>query len=62
VLSRTGEEQQRLILKYPYSSGQELALALKAAQLKFSGGMTKTNAAGRVSRAVRIRMDDPEVI
>ena len=62
VLSRTGEEQQRLILKYPYSSGQELAPALKAAQLKFSAGMTKTNAAGRVSRAVRIRMDDPEVI
>ena len=62
VVSRSGEEQQRLILKYPYSSGIELALALKSAQLKFAAGMTKTNAAGRVSRAIRIRMDDPEVI
>jgi primosomal protein N' (replication factor Y) len=62
VLSRTGEEQQRLILKYPYSSGHELALTLKAAQLRFTSGMTKTSVAGRVSRAVRIRMDDPEVI
>jgi primosomal protein N' (replication factor Y) len=62
VLSRTGEEQQRLILKYPYASGHELALTLKAAQLRFTSGMTKTSAAGRVSRAVRVRMDDPEVI
>lgn len=62
VLSRTGEEQQRLILKFPYSSGHELALTLKAAQLKFTTGMTKTSSTGRVSRAIRIRMDDPEVI
>lgn len=62
VLSRTGEEQQRLILKYPYSHGHELALTLKAAQLRFTTGMTKTSSTGRVSRAVRIRMDDPEVI
>ena len=62
VLSRTGEDQQRLVLKYTYTSGHELALTLKAAQLRFTAGMTKTSAAGRVSRAVRIRMDDPEVI
>lgn len=62
VLSRTGEEQQRLILKYSYTAGHELALTLKASQLRFTAGLTKTSTAGRVSRAVRIRMDDPEVI
>lgn len=62
VLSRTGEDQQRLVFKFPYSTGHELAQTLKAAQLRFTAGMTKTSATGRVSRAVRIRMDDPEVI
>lgn len=62
VRGKTGTEQQRLILKYPYSAGPHLAEALRAAQLRMSAGMTKTSATGRVSRAVRIRMDDPEVI
>ncbi len=62
VTSKTGEDQQRLVLKYAYATGLELAMALKAAQLRYSTGLTKTSATGRVSRAVRIRMDDPEVI
>jgi primosomal protein N' (replication factor Y) len=60
--SKTGENQHRLVMKYSYSRGAELSEALRAAQLKVSAGMTKTSASGRVSRAIRVRMDDPEVI
>ncbi|MFY7862570.1 MAG: primosomal protein N', partial [Rhodoluna sp.] len=60
--SNTGENQHRLVMKYSYSRGAELSESLRAAQLKVSAGMTKTSASGRVSRAIRVRMDDPEVI
>jgi len=60
--SKTGQEQQRLVMKYSYSAGAQLADALRAAQLKLTAGSTKTSANGRVSRAIRLRMDDPEVI
>lgn len=59
---KSGEELQRLVMKYPYSSTGALSEALRAAQLKVSGGLTKTSPTGRVSRAIRVRMDDPEVI
>jgi hypothetical protein len=62
VRSKTGDEEQRLVIKYPYSAGAQLADALRAAQLKLTAGSTKTGASGRVSRAIRLRMDDPEVI
>jgi primosomal protein N' (replication factor Y) len=62
IRSNTGENQQRLVIKYPYSRGNELSDSLRAAQLKVSAGMTKTSTSGRVSRAIRVRMDDPEVI
>ena len=57
-----GEQNMRFVLKYPYSIGSQVSEAIRAAQLKFSAGLTKTSASGRVSRAVRVRMDDPEVI
>nr|MBP6043417.1 hypothetical protein [Rhodoluna sp.] len=57
-----GEQNMRFVLKYPYSLGATLAEAIKVAQLKVTAGLTKTSATGRVSRAVRVRMDDPEVI
>jgi primosomal protein N' (replication factor Y) len=60
--SKTGQEQQRLVMKYSYSAGAQLADALRAAQMKLTAGSTKTSANGRVSRAIRLRMDDPEVI
>lgn len=60
--SQSGEDQQRLVMKFTYSAGQELSLRLKAAQLRLTTGLTKTSDAGRVSRAIRVRMDDPEVI
>lgn len=62
VLSKSGEDRQRLILKYPYSATAGLVAALRSAQLNLTAGMTKTSATGRISRAIRIRMDDPEVI
>ena len=62
VRGAQGEQNMRFVLKYPYSLGVILAEAIKAAQLKVTAGLTKTSATGRVSRAVRVRMDDPEVI
>jgi primosomal protein N' (replication factor Y) len=62
VYSKTGEDRQRLVLKYPYAATASLTDVLRAAQLKLTAGLTKTSATGRVSRAVRLRMDDPEVI
>lgn len=59
---RTGAQNMRIVLKYPYSSGAQLAEKLRSAQLRVSAGATKTSESGRVSRAIRIRMDDPEVI
>ena len=62
VRGAQGEQNMRFVLKYPYSLGSTLAEAIKATQLKITAGLTKTSATGRVSRAVRVRMDDPEVI
>lgn len=61
IRTKTGE-QHRLVMKYAYAAGAELAASLRAAQFKLSAGLTKTSATGRISRAIRIRMDDPEVI
>ena len=59
---RSGAKNMRLVLKYPYSATAQLAEKLRAAQVRLIAGVTKTSDNGRVSRAVRIRMDDPEVI
>ncbi len=62
VRGNQGEQNMRFVLKYAYSSGAALSEQIKAAQLKITAGLTKTSASGRISRAVRVRMDDPEVI
>ena len=62
VRGANGEQNQRFVVKYPYSAGANLAASLRAASLKLAGGLTKTSATGRISRAIRVRMDDPEVI
>jgi primosomal protein N' (replication factor Y) len=62
VRGANGEQNQRFVVKYPYSSGTELAAALRATMLKLASGLTKTSSSGRISRAIRVRMDDPEVI
>jgi len=53
---------QRYIIKYQYSQGAALATELRAAIAKLSSGSVRVGANGRSSRAIRVRMDDPEVI
>jgi primosomal protein N' (replication factor Y) len=54
---------QRLLVKFPYSAGGQLAAQLKTLSLANSIGGARTNAkSGRQQRALRVKMDDPEVI
>ena len=53
---------QRFIIKYQYSQGPKLSSDLKAALAILTTGSTRVGANGRTSRAIRVRMDDPEVI
>ncbi|MFM6977511.1 MAG: hypothetical protein ACKOWR_02175 [Micrococcales bacterium] len=53
---------QRYVIKYQYAQGPELATSLKSAIAKLSSGTVRIGANGRSSRAIRVRMDDPEVI
>lgn len=53
---------QRYVIKYQYSQGAALAAELKAAIAKLTSGAVRVGVNGRTSRAIRVRMDDPEVI
>ena len=53
---------QRYIIKYSFASGPALAIQLKTLIAKQATGMVRTGSNGRTSRAIRVRMDDPEVI
>jgi primosomal protein N' (replication factor Y) len=53
----------RYLIRFDYSLGEVLASELKARGLKVNAGNKSVNAkSGRSSRAVRIKMDDSEVI
>lgn len=53
----------RYLIRYEYSVGEKLARELKARALVINSGNRAVSAkSGRVSRAVRVRMDDSEVI
>jgi len=53
----------RYLLRFEYSVGEQLARELKSRALKANAGNRAVNAkSGRASRAVRVRMDDSEVI
>ena len=52
----------RYVIKYQYSQGATLATELKASIAKLSSGSVRLGTNGRSSRAIRVRMDDPEVI
>ena len=53
----------RYLIRFDYSLGEALASELKARGLKVNAGNKSVNAkSGRSSRAVRIKMDDSEVI
>lgn len=62
IRGANGEQNQRFVVKYPYGQGGAVASVVKAAIMSLAAGATKTSATGRVSRAIRVRMDDPEVI
>lgn len=62
IRDKAGNLNQRIVMKYSYAVGRVLAEKLRAAQLKLAAQATKTSVTGRTSRAIRIRMDDPEVI
>ena len=52
----------RLIFKYPYSIGIDLAKTLKTEVAKVGAGKTRTAVSGRSARAITVKMNDPEVI
>jgi primosomal protein N' (replication factor Y) len=52
----------RLIFKYPYSVGVDLAKTLKVEVARISLGKSRTASSGRSSRAITLKMNDPEVI
>ncbi|MFM6981038.1 MAG: hypothetical protein ACKOWE_06520 [Micrococcales bacterium] len=55
--------EARYLLRYEYSVGSYLASELRARLLSISAGETKVNPkTGRTSRALKLKMDDSEVI
>lgn len=57
------QEVWRYLIRYDYSMGEALATELKARTLKANAGSKSLNQkTGRASRAVRVKMDDSEVI
>jgi len=56
------EPQLRLLARYPYSAGAEVAQAVRALQLKLAAGPVRGGRPGRSARALTVKMDDGEVI
>jgi hypothetical protein len=55
-------QQWRLIFKYPYSLGLQLAKLLKVEVARISAGKLRTSSSGRSSRAITVKMNDSEVV
>jgi primosomal protein N' (replication factor Y) len=55
-------QQWRLIFKYPYSLGLQLAKLLKVEVARISAGKLRTLSSGRSSRAITVKMNDSEVV
>jgi primosomal protein N' (replication factor Y) len=55
-------DQWRLIFKYPYALGLDLAKELRAFSLKIGSGKSVSSKSGRNTRPIRIKMYDTEVI
>ena len=56
-------ELMRILIRYEYAAGAELATALRAQVLLHGSAGARVNPkSGRASRAIRIKMDEPEVI
>jgi len=55
-------QQWRLIFKYPYSLGLQLAKLLKVEVARISAGKLRTSSSGRSARAITVKMNDSEVV
>jgi primosomal protein N' (replication factor Y) (superfamily II helicase) len=62
VAVRSGQEQWRLIFKYPYSEIQTIAKRLKLEVSKVAAGKTRVTGSGRNARAITVKMNDAEVV
>ena len=62
VAVRSGQEQWRLIFKYPYSEIQTIAKRLKLEVSKVAAGKTRVTGSGRSARAITVKMNDAEVV
>lgn len=58
----SGGQLWRLIFKYPYSIGLELAKLLKVEVGRISAGKARTSSSGRSARAITVKMNDSEVV
>lgn len=55
-------ELWRLIFKYPYSEGLNVARVIKVEVARISSGKTRVGASGRNTRAITVKMNDAEVV
>ncbi len=62
ILNVAREELWRLIFKYPYSAGIDLAKTIKAEVAIIGAGKTRVARSGRSARAITVKMNDAEVI
>lgn len=63
IYDRGQQIESKVILKYDYSEGPELAATLKAQALRLSAGQKRVSArSGRSMRPIRVKMDDNEVL
>ena len=62
VAVTSGQEQWRLIFKYPYSDIQAIAKLLKLEVSKVSAGKIRVTSSGRNARAITLKMNDAEVV
>lgn len=60
--SERSDLDSRYVIKYQYAQGAKLANEIKAAIAQLTSGTTRLGKNGRTSRAIRVRMDDPEVL
>ena len=58
----SGGQLWRLIFKYPYFKGLELAKLLKVEVARVSAGKLRTSSSGRSARAITVKMNDSEVV
>lgn len=54
--------EQRYVIRYDYGLGAALAQELKTRSFTVGAGLTRQSEKGRISRAIRLKMDDAEVI